>query len=35
MGAEAQKGNQVAMEQLSLIEAVQAKREAYNAEEQA
>ena len=35
MGAEAQKGNQVAMEQISLIEAVQAKREAYNAEEQA
>ena len=30
MGAEAQKGNQVAMEQISLIEAVQAKREAYN-----
>lgn len=35
MGSEAQKGNQVAMEQISLIEAVQAKREAYNAEEKA
>jgi hypothetical protein len=30
MGAEAQKGNQVATEQISLIEAVQAKKEAYD-----
>ena len=33
MGTEAQKGNQVAIEQISLIKAVQAKKEAYNAEE--
>ena len=33
MGTEAQKGNQVAIEQLALIEAVQAKKEVYNAEE--
>lgn len=30
MGTEAQKGNQVAIEQISLIESVQAKREVYN-----
>lgn len=35
MGTEAQKGNQVAIDQISLIEAVQIKREAYNAEEEA
>ncbi|MDD2661772.1 MAG: hypothetical protein PHY54_19160 [Methylococcales bacterium] len=35
MGTAAQKGNQVASEQLSLIERVQAKREAYNAEPEA
>jgi len=33
MGGEAQKGNKVAMEELSLIESVQEKREAYNAEQ--
>lgn len=32
MGTEAQKGNQVASEQLHLMERVQAKRDAYNAE---
>ena len=35
MGTEAKKGNQVASEQLHLIEMIQVKRETYNAEQEA